>query len=166
MPILYQQVNFHKIFDINIDDFRRNAIWIVGGHVTETPATIMYAINIGCPEWITGKSSGHPECVYHSACDREDMENIRPGLWWRCWEGGHSGLIPLWFEYFSSCFFGSFGRLNAPFEILGMSCRPISLDESNRKAWEWIRILGLCPNIYGRCYVNTPWRRDFTLANR
>ena len=43
VPIGYQRVNCHMIFDINMEDFRRKARLAVGGHMTEPPATISYA---------------------------------------------------------------------------------------------------------------------------
>ena len=36
------RVNFHMIFDVKIEDFRRKARLLTGGHVTEPPATITY----------------------------------------------------------------------------------------------------------------------------
>ena len=44
VPIGYQRVNFHIIFDIRMEDFRRKARLVAGGHMTEPPATITYVI--------------------------------------------------------------------------------------------------------------------------
>ena len=43
MPIGYQRVNCHIFFDVKMENFRRKARLVAGGHVTEPPATIMYA---------------------------------------------------------------------------------------------------------------------------
>ena len=42
IPIGYQQVNFHMIFDVKMEDFRRKDRLMEGGHVTEPPETITY----------------------------------------------------------------------------------------------------------------------------
>ena len=44
VPIGFQRVNCHMIFDVKMKDFRRKARLVVGGHVTEPPATITYVI--------------------------------------------------------------------------------------------------------------------------
>ena len=43
VPIGYQRVNCHIIFDVNMEDFRCKARLVSGGHVTEPAATIPYA---------------------------------------------------------------------------------------------------------------------------
>ena len=43
VPIGYQRVNCHMIFDVKIKDFRRKARLVARGNVTDPPATIMYA---------------------------------------------------------------------------------------------------------------------------
>ena len=43
VPIGYQRVNCHMIFDVKMEDFRRKARLVAGGHVTKPPATITYA---------------------------------------------------------------------------------------------------------------------------
>lgn len=43
IPIGYQKIRCHLIFDIKQEDFRRKARLVAGGHVTEAPATITYA---------------------------------------------------------------------------------------------------------------------------
>ena len=43
VPIRYQQVNFHMIFDFNMEDFRRKARLVAVGHGTDPSATITYA---------------------------------------------------------------------------------------------------------------------------
>ena len=34
----------HMVFDIKMEDFRQMARLVAGGHMTEAPATVMYAI--------------------------------------------------------------------------------------------------------------------------
>jgi hypothetical protein len=41
-PIDYQKIPCHMIFDVKMEDFRRKARLIAGGHKTEAPATITY----------------------------------------------------------------------------------------------------------------------------
>ena len=43
VPPSYQEIRCHLIFDIKIEDFRRKARYVAGGHMTETPATLTYA---------------------------------------------------------------------------------------------------------------------------
>jgi hypothetical protein len=43
IPIGYQKIRCHLIFDIKQEDFRRKARLVAGGHTTEAPATITYA---------------------------------------------------------------------------------------------------------------------------
>jgi hypothetical protein len=43
IPIAYQQIRCHMVFDIKQEDFRRKARLVAGGHTTEPPATITYA---------------------------------------------------------------------------------------------------------------------------
>ena len=43
-PIGYQQMNCHMIFDVMMDDFSRKARLVAGGHMTEVPHVMTYAI--------------------------------------------------------------------------------------------------------------------------
>ena len=43
VPIGYQRVNCHTIFEVKINSFRCKSRLVVGVHVTEPPATITYA---------------------------------------------------------------------------------------------------------------------------
>ena len=43
VPIGYSFVRCHMIFDVKMEDFRRKARLVAGGHMTETPATMTYA---------------------------------------------------------------------------------------------------------------------------
>ena len=43
LPIGYQWVNYHMIFDVKMEDFRHKARLLTGVPVTEPPATITYA---------------------------------------------------------------------------------------------------------------------------
>ncbi len=43
-PIGYQKIPCHMIFDVKMEDFRRKTRLVAGGHRTEAPATITYAI--------------------------------------------------------------------------------------------------------------------------
>ena len=43
IPIGYQQIRCHMVFDIKQEDFRRKARLVAGCHTTEAPATITYA---------------------------------------------------------------------------------------------------------------------------
>ena len=42
-PVGYQRIPCHMIFDIKMEDFRRKARLVAGGHMTKAPATITYA---------------------------------------------------------------------------------------------------------------------------
>jgi hypothetical protein len=39
----YQKIPCHMIFDVKMEDFRQKARLVAGGHLTEAPATIIYA---------------------------------------------------------------------------------------------------------------------------
>lgn len=43
VPIGYQHIRCHMIFDVKMEDFRRKARLVAGGHMTDTPATMTYA---------------------------------------------------------------------------------------------------------------------------
>ncbi len=43
VPIGYQKIPCHMIFDIKMEDFRCKAKLVAGGHITKAPATITYA---------------------------------------------------------------------------------------------------------------------------
>jgi hypothetical protein len=43
VPIGYQKIPCHMIFDIKMEDFQQKARLVAGGHLTEAPATITYA---------------------------------------------------------------------------------------------------------------------------
>ncbi len=42
-PIGYQKIPCHMVFDVKMEDFRRKATLVAGGHLTKAPATITYA---------------------------------------------------------------------------------------------------------------------------
>ncbi len=43
VPIGYQKIPCHMIFDVKMEDFRQKAQLVAGGHQTQAPATITYA---------------------------------------------------------------------------------------------------------------------------
>jgi hypothetical protein len=43
IPPGYQSIDCHFIFDVKMEDFRRKARLVAGGHTTEPPKTITYA---------------------------------------------------------------------------------------------------------------------------
>jgi hypothetical protein len=44
VPPTYQEIRCHLIFDVKIENFRRKARTVAGGHVTETLATLMGSV--------------------------------------------------------------------------------------------------------------------------
>jgi hypothetical protein len=42
-PPTYQEIRCHMIFDVKMEDFRRNARFVAGGHTTDTPHAMTYA---------------------------------------------------------------------------------------------------------------------------
>lgn len=42
-PVGHQKIRCHMIFDVKMEDFRRKARLVAGGHTTEAPATMTYA---------------------------------------------------------------------------------------------------------------------------
>ena len=48
VPIGYQRVPLHIIFDVKMEDFRCKARLVAGGHVTKPPATMTYASVVSC----------------------------------------------------------------------------------------------------------------------
>ena len=47
IPPAYQQIECHLVFTVKMEDFRRKARYVAGGHKTNAPATITYASVIG-----------------------------------------------------------------------------------------------------------------------
>jgi hypothetical protein len=43
-PPTYQEISGHMIFDVKMEDFRRNARFVAGGHTSDTPHAMTYAI--------------------------------------------------------------------------------------------------------------------------
>ncbi len=48
VPIGYQRIPCHMVFDIKMDDFTRKARLVAGRHMTDAPSTIMYASVVSC----------------------------------------------------------------------------------------------------------------------
>jgi hypothetical protein len=42
-PPTHQEILRHMIFDVKMEDFRRNARFVAGGHTTDTPHAMKYA---------------------------------------------------------------------------------------------------------------------------
>jgi hypothetical protein len=42
-PPTYQEIRCHMIFDVKMEDFRRNARFVAGGHTTDIPYAMTYA---------------------------------------------------------------------------------------------------------------------------
>ena len=47
VPIGHKQINCHLIFDVKMEDFRRKARLVSGGHITETPKCMTYSSVVG-----------------------------------------------------------------------------------------------------------------------
>jgi hypothetical protein len=43
VPVGYQYIDCHMVFDVKLDGFRRKARMVAGGHMTEAPAVMTYA---------------------------------------------------------------------------------------------------------------------------
>jgi hypothetical protein len=43
VPPTYQEIHCHMIYDVKMEDFRRNARFVAGGHTTDTPHAMNYA---------------------------------------------------------------------------------------------------------------------------
>ena len=46
-PIGHKQINCHLIYDVNMEDFRRKAWLVAGGHMAETPKYMTYSSVFG-----------------------------------------------------------------------------------------------------------------------
>ena len=46
-PIGHKQTKYHLIFDVKMEDFRRNARLVAGGHMTNTPKYMTYSSVVG-----------------------------------------------------------------------------------------------------------------------
>jgi hypothetical protein len=42
VPPTYQNIRCHMIFDVKMENFRRNASFVAGGHTTDTPHAMTY----------------------------------------------------------------------------------------------------------------------------
>ena len=89
LPIGYQHVNYHMIFDVKMEDLRFMAWLVAGGHVTDPPATISYVIVVSRetvrmifdtdhPELFPSEGGGHSKRLHHAAYHREDMDSPGP----------------------------------------------------------------------------------------
>ena len=47
MPIGHQQINCHLIYEVKMEDFRRKARLVAGGHMPETPKFMTYSSVVG-----------------------------------------------------------------------------------------------------------------------
>ena len=45
--INHKQINCHLVFDVKMEDFRRKARLVAGGHMTETPKCMTYSSVVG-----------------------------------------------------------------------------------------------------------------------
>jgi hypothetical protein len=43
IPPTYQEIRCHTIFDVKMEDFRRKAWFVAGGHATDAPHVMTYA---------------------------------------------------------------------------------------------------------------------------
>jgi hypothetical protein len=48
VPIGYQKIPCHMVFDIKMEDFTRKTHLVAGGHKTNAPLTIMYVSIVSC----------------------------------------------------------------------------------------------------------------------
>ena len=46
-PMGHKQINCHLIFDVKMEDFRRKARLVAGGHMKETPKCMTYSSVVG-----------------------------------------------------------------------------------------------------------------------
>jgi hypothetical protein len=46
VPPTYQKITCHVIFDVKMEDFRRKARFVAGGHTTDTPHAMTYASGV------------------------------------------------------------------------------------------------------------------------
>jgi hypothetical protein len=43
IPPMYQEIRCHMVYDVKMEDFRRKARFVAGGHMMETPVSNTYA---------------------------------------------------------------------------------------------------------------------------
>ena len=43
IPLTYQMIRCHMVYDIEMENFRQKVWFVAGGHMTEVPTTITYA---------------------------------------------------------------------------------------------------------------------------
>ncbi len=48
VPIEYQKIPCHMVFDIKMEDFTHKARLVAGGHMTDAPSTSSYASVVSC----------------------------------------------------------------------------------------------------------------------
>jgi hypothetical protein len=70
VPIGYQRIRCHFIFDIKQEDFRQKACLEADGHTTKAPATITFASAVSRETvrialLLAGEDRGHRECLHH-----------------------------------------------------------------------------------------------------
>ena len=47
VPICHKKINYHLIYDVKMEEFRRKARLVAGGHMTETPKYMTYSSIVG-----------------------------------------------------------------------------------------------------------------------
>ena len=48
IPLAYQMIRCHTVYDVKMENFRHKAWFVAGGHMIEVPATISYASVVSC----------------------------------------------------------------------------------------------------------------------
>jgi hypothetical protein len=48
IPPTYEEISCHMIFDVKMEDFRRKARFVAGGHTTYIPHAMTYASVVSC----------------------------------------------------------------------------------------------------------------------
>jgi hypothetical protein len=79
IPPTYQDIQCHMVYDAKMEDFRRKARFVAGGHMTETPASNTYASVV----------SRESVCITLSLAVREDTS-------WSQVSQACFGTIPNW----------------------------------------------------------------------
>ena len=105
IPLAYQIIRYHIVYDMKIENFRWKAWFVAGGNMTKAPTTITYAsvvsnesvwtalpqISINCPdphsfEWSWSEDCQHWECIPHCSSQQKNLVFSWTQVWLQCWE--------------------------------------------------------------------------------
>ena len=106
-PRDHQFVKCHIVWDVKMEDFRRKARLVAGGHMTTAPAAVTYAsvvtretvriaLTLAALNDLQVKCGDVEKCLHYCTSKGEDMDHLRSRTWRGCGQKGNYCEGPLW----------------------------------------------------------------------